>query len=56
MIQSANTHGSLAGSLPCGSIPALITPMSSDGRIDWSAYRRLIDWHVESGTDAIVAV
>ncbi|WP_458437487.1 4-hydroxy-tetrahydrodipicolinate synthase [Methylorubrum extorquens] len=56
MIQSANSHSSVAGSLPCGSIPALVTPMSSDGRIDWPAYRKLIDWHAESGTDAIVSV
>lgn len=39
-----------------GSIVALITPMHPDGSLDLEAYRRLIDWHVAEGTDAIVAV
>lgn len=43
-------------SLPAGSMPALVTPMDADGAIDWAAYRRLIDWHVESGSDGIVVM
>lgn len=39
-----------------GSLVALVTPMTDAGDIDFSAYRALIDWHVEQGTDAIVAV
>ncbi len=39
-----------------GSIVALVTPMHPDGSLDLAAYRRLIDWHVAEGTDAIVAV
>ncbi|MEY3476343.1 MAG: hypothetical protein RLY65_743 [Pseudomonadota bacterium] len=39
-----------------GSIVAIVTPMHEDGSIDWDSYRQLIDWHIESGTDAIVAV
>ena len=39
-----------------GSIVALVTPMHPDGSLDLEAYRRLIDWHVAEGTDAIVAV
>jgi len=39
-----------------GSMVALVTPMHSDGAIDVPALRRLIDFHVESGTDAIIAV
>ncbi len=39
-----------------GSIVALITPMHEDGRVDDLALRRLVDFHVEEGTDAIVAV
>jgi len=35
---------------------ALITPMHQDGRVDEQALRRLVDFHVEEGTDAIVAV
>ncbi len=39
-----------------GSIVAMVTPMHADGALDLDAYRRLIDWHVAEGTDAIVAV
>lgn len=39
-----------------GSIVALVTPMDENGSVDYEALRRLIDWHVESGTSAIVAV
>ena len=38
------------------SIVALITPMHEDGSIDYSALRRLIDWHIEQGTDCIGVV
>ena len=33
-----------------GSIVALVTPMHPDGAIDWSAFARLIEYHIESGT------
>jgi 4-hydroxy-tetrahydrodipicolinate synthase len=36
-----------------GSIVALVTPMHEDGRIDEPGLRRLIDWHIEQGTDGI---
>jgi 4-hydroxy-tetrahydrodipicolinate synthase len=39
-----------------GSIVALATPMLDDGAIDYPGLRRLVDWHVEQGTDCIVAV
>ncbi|MCB1858647.1 MAG: 4-hydroxy-tetrahydrodipicolinate synthase [Gammaproteobacteria bacterium] len=39
-----------------GSIVALVTPMHSDGSVDEHSLRKLVDWHVEQGTDAIVAV
>lgn len=39
-----------------GSMVALITPMHEDDSVDGEALRRLIDFHVEQGTDAIVAV
>ncbi len=39
-----------------GSIVAIVTPMREDGSLDLDGFRRLIDWHVECGTDAIVAV
>ena len=39
-----------------GSIVALVTPMHADGRIDYEALRRLVDWHVAEGTDCIGVV
>ena len=39
-----------------GSIVALVTPMTEDGLLDFAALDALVDWHIESGTDAIVAV
>ena len=39
-----------------GSIPALVTPMLDDGRVDYAALRKLIDWHIAEGTDAIGVV
>jgi len=39
-----------------GSLVALVTPMLSDGSVDDAALKRLVDWHVEQGTDAIVSV
>jgi 4-hydroxy-tetrahydrodipicolinate synthase len=39
-----------------GSIVAIVTPMYPDGSLDLDCLRRLIDWHVAEGTDAIVIV
>ena len=39
-----------------GSIVAIVSPMFEDGSLDFESYRRLIDWHIEQGTDSIVAV
>ncbi|UAW97498.1 4-hydroxy-tetrahydrodipicolinate synthase [Halopseudomonas nanhaiensis] len=39
-----------------GSLVALVTPMDSRGGLDWVALERLIDFHLEQGTDGIVAV
>jgi 4-hydroxy-tetrahydrodipicolinate synthase len=39
-----------------GSIVALVTPMRDDGSVDYDALRRLIDWHVEEGTQCIGVV
>lgn len=39
-----------------GSMVALVTPMHDDGTVDVPALRRLVDFHVDNGTDAIVAV
>lgn len=39
-----------------GSMVALVTPMNDDETIDYAALEQLINWHIESGTQAIVAV
>jgi len=36
-----------------GSIPALVTPFR-DGSFDEAAFRRLVDWQIESGSSALV--
>jgi 4-hydroxy-tetrahydrodipicolinate synthase len=36
-----------------GSIPALVTPFR-DGALDEAAFRRLVDWQIESGSSALV--
>lgn len=35
---------------------ALVTPMHADGSLDGDALGRLIEWHIEQGTQAIVSV
>ncbi|MCZ6578356.1 MAG: 4-hydroxy-tetrahydrodipicolinate synthase [Gammaproteobacteria bacterium] len=37
-----------------GSLVALVTPMSSDGSVDYSQLEALIDFHVEQGSNALV--
>ena len=39
-----------------GSIVAIVTPMHEDGSLDLAAFRALIDFHIEQGTDGIVVV
>jgi len=39
----------------CGSTVALITPFQSDFSVDEARLRSLVDWHVEQGTDVILA-
>ena len=39
-----------------GSMVALVTPMREDGSLDNEALERLVAFHLENGTDAIVAV
>ncbi len=38
------------------SLVALITPMHNDGSIDFAALHHLVQWHIKSGTNAIVPV
>jgi 4-hydroxy-tetrahydrodipicolinate synthase len=39
-----------------GSIVAIVTPMHDDGSVDDAALARLIEFHIESGTDGIVSM
>jgi 4-hydroxy-tetrahydrodipicolinate synthase len=39
-----------------GSIVALVTPMRTDGAVDHDALDRLVEFHIDNGTNAIVAV
>jgi 4-hydroxy-tetrahydrodipicolinate synthase len=38
----------------CGSMVAIVTPMTADGALDWAAWDRLLDFHLREGTDGIV--
>lgn len=37
-----------------GSIPALITPFTQAGDIDFEAFDALVEWHIAKGSDALV--
>ncbi len=37
-----------------GSIVAMVTPMEADGSVDEPGFDRLLEWHIEAGTHAIV--
>lgn len=37
-----------------GSMVALVTPMQPNGSIDWQALSTLVDWHINSGTTALI--
>ena len=39
-----------------GSMVALVTPMDAQGRLDWDSLTKLVDFHLQEGTNAIVAV
>jgi 4-hydroxy-tetrahydrodipicolinate synthase len=39
-----------------GSMVALVTPMQADGSLDYPSLQRLVEFHIENGTAAIVAM
>ncbi len=39
-----------------GSIVALITPMDDNGAVDETSLKKLVEYHIQQGTDAIVAM
>ena len=44
------------GKMITGSMVAIVTPMHEDGSLDLAAFRGLIDFHIDQGTDGIVVV
>ncbi len=39
-----------------GSMVAVVTPMQADGALDFAALASLVEFHIENGTDALIAV
>ncbi|UJF19787.1 4-hydroxy-tetrahydrodipicolinate synthase [Vibrio sp. SS-MA-C1-2] len=39
-----------------GSIVALVTPLDSSGEVDYASLEKLVEYHIASGTDGIVAM
>ena len=39
-----------------GSMPALVTPFTPDGELDLDTLKKLVEWHVDEGSHAIVPV
>ena len=39
-----------------GSMVAVVTPMTAEGALDFEALARLVEFHIENGTDAIISV
>ncbi len=39
-----------------GSIVAIVTPMLENGSVDWKGLEKLVEWHIDQGTNSIVAV
>jgi 4-hydroxy-tetrahydrodipicolinate synthase len=37
-----------------GSLVAIVTPFRDDGEIDWKAWARLVDFHLQAGTSGLV--
>ena len=39
-----------------GSLPAMVTPLTDKGAVDWPALERLVDWLIEQGSNGLVPV
>ena len=39
-----------------GSMVALLTPFDSSGEVDYIGLQKLVDYHIEAGTKAIISV
>lgn len=45
----------MANHIFTGSGVAIVTPMNSDGSVNYEAFGKLLEFHVQNGTDAIIA-
>ena len=39
-----------------GSMPALVTPFTADGEVDWGKLKQLVEWHIGEGSHGLVPV
>lgn len=39
-----------------GSMPALVTPFTADGELDLDTLKKLVEWHIEQGSNGLVPV
>ena len=39
-----------------GSLVAIVTPLNKSGEVDYASLEKLLNWHIEEGTDGIVSV
>jgi len=39
-----------------GSLVAIVTPMKETGEVDYQAFERLVDWHIQNETDGLVVL
>ena len=39
-----------------GSLVAIVTPMKSDGEIDYKSFKKLVEWHLHNNTDGLVVL
>lgn len=37
-----------------GSMPALVTPFTADGEVDWARLKQLVEWHIAEGSHGLV--
>lgn len=44
----------MSAALFAGSHVAIVTPLRADGEIDWQAWTRLVDFHLQQGSDGLV--
>jgi len=42
--------------IPDGVYPTMITPYTEEGRIDYDALEKLVEWHIERGVAGLFAV